>query len=235
MVTTAATLHVETFAAGPLGCNCSILADLSTKRAIVVDPGDLVEVSRRVAALGVSVDAIVHTHTHIDHVGGTHGLQQAFGASAKIHEADRFLYDLLPVQSAMIGCPLPERAEIDGDLRDGTALRFGAFELGVLHTPGHTPGSVCFVLDAPAAAGGMLHAPNVAAAGATTRYLFAGDTLFRGSIGRTDLWGGDAGQIQRSLRDKLLALPDETSVVAGHGEGTTIGRERRSNPFLRVR
>ena len=209
-------MHVESFPVGPLGCNCSIVADLTAKSAIVVDPGgDLEAIQARLAARGLSVTAIVHTHTHIDHVGATAGLQRSTGAAAKIHEADRFLYDLLPVQAAMIGCALPEKTEMEGSLLDGTTLRAGGLEMGVLHTPGHTPGSVCFVV----------------ASGGETR-VFSGDTLFRRGIGRTDLWGGDAELIDRSLRGKLLTLADDAIVVAGHGPSTTIGEERRLNPFL---
>jgi glyoxylase-like metal-dependent hydrolase (beta-lactamase superfamily II) len=206
----------ESFPVGPLGCNCSIVADGTAKKAIVVDPGgDFEAIRARLAANGLAVTAIVHTHTHIDHVGATAPLQRVTGASACIHEADRFLYDLLPVQAAMLGCELPERAEIEGSLVDGLALRAGALELGVLHTPGHTPGSVTFVVK-----------------DGLETHVFSGDTLFRRGIGRTDLWGGDSGQIARSLRDKLMALPDDARVVPGHGPDTTIGEERRLNPFL---
>lgn len=209
-------MHIETFPTGPLGCNCSIVMDPESKRAIVVDPGgDLEAILARLKALGASVDAIVHTHTHVDHVGATAGVQRKTGARACIHEADRFLYDLLPVQSAMLGIPLPESTEMEGSLKDGGALHAGALEMGVLHTPGHTPGSVTFVV--PTAEG--------------TR-VFAGDTLFRRGIGRTDLWGGDHDAIQRSLRDKLMTLPDDAVVIAGHGPETTIGEERTKNPFL---
>ena len=201
---------------GPLGCNCSIIADLEAKSAIVVDPGgDLPEIRARLSKLGVDVRAIIHTHTHIDHVGATAGLQRATGATASIHEADRFLYDLLPVQSAMLGVELPEMIELDGTLVDGFTLRAGALEVAVLHTPGHTPGSVSFLLSD---------------AGKTT--VFTGDTLFRRGIGRTDLWGGDGEAILRSLKGKLLTLPDDAIVVAGHGPNTTIGDERTRNPFL---
>jgi glyoxylase-like metal-dependent hydrolase (beta-lactamase superfamily II) len=204
---------------GPLGCNCSIVADLQAKRAIVVDPGgDFEEIDRRLRALGVTVDAIVHTHTHVDHVGATAELQRKTGAAASIHEGDRFLYDLLPIQAALIGTDVPVVAEVDGTLADGRTLRAGALELAVLHTPGHTPGSCCFV----------------ATEGGATR-VFAGDTLFRGSIGRTDLWGGDGEAILRSIRHKLLPMADDTVVVTGHGASTTIGSERASNPFLRGR
>ncbi|MGH7297695.1 MAG: MBL fold metallo-hydrolase [Polyangiaceae bacterium] len=212
-------MHVETLSVGPLGCNCSIVADLESKRAIVVDPGgDLEAIEERLKALGLAVDAIVHTHTHIDHVGCTAELQRSTGAAASIHEADRFLYGLLPVQAALLGAELPATAEMDGGLKDGHTVRAGALELAVLHTPGHTPGSCCFV----------------ASQGGQTR-VFAGDTLFRGSIGRTDLWGGDPDAILRSIRAKLLTLPDDAVVVTGHGDATTIGHERARNPFLRGR
>ncbi len=212
-------LHVETFPAGPLGCNCSIVADLAAKQAIVVDPGgDFEEIEARLAALGnPKVTSIIHTHTHIDHVGATAPLQGATGASACIHEADRFLYDLLPIQAAMIGVPLPVKAELEGNLDDGSSVRAGAIELGVLHTPGHTPGSVCFVLsngDKP--------------------HVFTGDTLFRRGIGRTDLWGGDGDLILRSIQGKLYTLDPGMVVVPGHGDASTIGEERAKNPFVRA-
>jgi glyoxylase-like metal-dependent hydrolase (beta-lactamase superfamily II) len=212
-------LHVETLAVGPLGCNCSIVADKEAKRAIVVDPGGhYAHIRARLESLGVTVAAIVHTHTHIDHVGCTAELQRDSGAAASIHEGDRFLYDLLPVQAQMLGTELPVVADMDGGLVDGKSLRAGAIEMAVVHTPGHTPGSCCFVVND----------------GARTR-VFAGDTLFRGSIGRTDLWGGDQGAILRSIQSKLLSLPDDAVVVAGHGPSTTIGDERARNPFLRGR
>jgi hydroxyacylglutathione hydrolase len=212
-------VHVETLTVGPLGCNCSIIADLEQKRAIVVDPGGHYErVKARLDALGVRVEAIVHTHTHLDHVGCTAELQRTSGATASIHEGDRFLYRLLPVQAALLGTSIPKSAEMDGGLVDGTSVRAGSLELGVLHTPGHTPGSCCFVVTS----------------GGRTQ-VFAGDTLFRGSIGRTDLWGGDPDAILRSIEGKLLTLPDDAVVVSGHGPATTIGEERAKNPFLRKR
>lgn len=209
-------ITVDTFAAGPLGCNCSLIVDDATKRAIVVDPGgDFELIDEKLGALGATVDAIVHTHTHIDHVGATAAVQRKGGARACIHEADRFLYDLLPVQAAMLGIPLPEKVDMEGTLVDGSTVNAGAVELGVLHTPGHTPGSVCFVVKTN---DGTL--------------VFSGDTLFRRGIGRTDLWGGDSGLIMKSLKGKLLALPDDAIVIPGHGPETTIGEERTKNPFL---
>src|SRR5580704_11377758 len=204
---------------GVLGCNCSIVADVDAKLAIVVDPGgDYGAIRARLELLGVTVSAIVHTHTHIDHVGCTAELQRDSGAAASIHEGDRFLYELLPVQAQMLGTGLPVVADMDGGLVDGGVLGFGSLEMGVVHTPGRTPGSCCFVVND---------------AGRTR--VFAGDTLFRGSIGRTDLWGGDSNAILSSIKSKLLSLPDDAVVVAGHGPSTTIGDERARNPFLRRR
>jgi hydroxyacylglutathione hydrolase len=210
-------MWVETFAAGPLGCNCSIVADLETKQAVVIDPGgDFERIAGSLHQRGLTLQAIVHTHTHIDHVGATAPLQSLTGARASIHEADRFLYDMLPVQAAMLGITEPPRAIMDGDLADGRVIGCGAFEVAVLHTPGHTPGSVCFLIE---------HASQ--------SLLFSGDTLFRRGIGRTDLWGGDTAQIMKSLKERLLTLADDVCVVAGHGPNSTIGDERRSNPYIR--
>lgn len=212
-------MHAEFFAVGPLGCNCSILADVEAKRAIVIDPGgDYERVRARLDALGVRVDAIVHTHTHFDHVGCTAELQRDSGAAASIHEADRFLYDILPLQAQMFGIEAPEVADMDDGLVDGRTFHAGSIEVAVLHTPGHTPGSCSFV----------------ASHGGET-LVVAGDTLFRGGIGRTDLWGGDHDAILRSIRTKLLTLPDDARVVTGHGGATTIGDERARNPYLRAR
>jgi len=210
-------MHLESFPTGPLGCTCSIVMDPTSKRAIVVDPGgDLEAICARLTSLEAKVEAIVHTHTHIDHVGATAGVQSTTGARACIHEADRFLYDLLPVQAAMLGLPLPPITDMEGSLVDGGSIHAGELEMCILHTPGHTPGSVTFVVTA----------------GGTTR-VFTGDTLFRRGIGRTDLWGGDFATIQRSLREKILVLPDDAIVVPGHGAETTIGDERAKNPHLR--
>ena len=208
-------MHVETFPVGPLACNCSILGNLDSGRAMVIDPGgDFDRIQERLGALRVTVDAILLTHGHVDHVGAAAELQRLTGAPVKLHGADRFVYDLLPLQAAMLGTSPPARAELDLSLVDGAILRLGATEIRVLHTPGHSPGSVGFLLEQ----------------GSELR-LFAGDTLFRGSVGRTDLWGGDEAALLRSIRSRLLTLPDHTVVIPGHGELTTIGEERRSNPF----
>lgn len=207
---------IETFPTGPLGCNCSLIIDPASKKAVVVDPGGDFDVIRaRLEAAGASVASIVHTHTHIDHVGATAPLQRWTGAPARIHEDDRFLYQMLPIQAALVGIPVPQACEVEGDLRDEVSVAAGAIDLQVLHTPGHTPGSVSFLLKTGE---GLV--------------AFAGDTLFRRSIGRTDLWGGDFDSILRSIRGRLLSLDDATRVITGHGPSTTIGEERRHNPFL---
>ncbi len=209
---------IETFPVGPLRCNCSILVDDETRNAIVIDPGgDFDNIRARLENNAARVTAIVHTHTHIDHVGATAPLQRWSSAQAHIHEADRFLYDLLPVQAQLLGVPLPERCDIEGDLVDDLVLGAGQIALEVLHTPGHTPGSVSFVVRSGDEA-----------------VAFTGDTLFRRGIGRTDLWGGDTDLILRSLRTRLMTLPENTKVVAGHGPDTTIGDEQRGNPYLRA-
>ena len=210
-------MHVETIAVGPLGCNCSIIADLEAKQAIVVDPGgDYDDIRARLDVLGVSVGAIVHTHTHFDHVGCTAELQRSTGATASIHECDRRLYEMLPEQVELFGMGMPLLADMDDGLVDGKTVRAGRLEMAVLHTPGHTFGSCSFV---------------VSDEGRT--YVFAGDTLFRGNIGRTDLGGIDRETLVRSIRGRLLPLADDALVVAGHGPMTTIGEERAHNPFLK--
>lgn len=212
-------LVIETFAVGRLGCNCSVVHDPVSREAVVIDPGgDFDRIYERLALLGTTVRAIIHTHTHIDHVGATAPLAAHTSVTPQIHEADRFLYDMLPIQAALIGGDTPERCELAGDLADGKTVTAGAIEIGVMHTPGHTPGSISFVLRA---------------VGGADPVVFTGDTLFRGSIGRTDLWGGDSDLILASLKDRLLSLDDVAIVVPGHGPNSTIGDERAKNPYLR--
>ncbi len=214
-------IHI-TIPVGMLQCNCSIIGDPVTREALVVDPGD--EINRILAMIGrhkLTVKAIVSTHAHIDHVGGLSKLHQYTGAPVLMHRDDLPLYQAMDVQAAFLGVAPPELTDIEHLLREGDSLRWGAFEAQVIHTPGHTPGSVCLYL--PKGGGQVvLPAPQ----------LFAGDTLFAGSVGRTDLWGGSMDQILASLRNKLMQLPDETIVHPGHGQGTTIGEERHTNPFL---
>jgi hydroxyacylglutathione hydrolase len=209
-------MQLQTFAVGPFQCNCSILGDPQTGTAVVIDPGDEAEtIADALAQKGWKLTHVLHTHAHVDHVGGTTALQRAAGGKTWLHKGDQWLAENVAMQCALIGLPVPEAPHIDAWLEEGTRLPFGGDTIETLHTPGHTPGSCCFVLRA-----------------AGRQLCFAGDTLFAGSIGRTDLWGGDTAQILSSLKGKLLALEDGTEVIAGHGAATTIGRERRSNPFL---
>jgi glyoxylase-like metal-dependent hydrolase (beta-lactamase superfamily II) len=207
---------IETFSVGWLQCNCTILGDEQTREAIVIDPGDdPEEILQRLAKHGLTAKQIVCTHTHIDHVGAIRDLQERMQAPAAIHKADLFLLEKIDVQAQWIGIPAPKAAAIDQFLQDGDAVACRGVEMGVLHTPGHTPGSISFHL-------------------ATDRnILFTGDTLFAESVGRTDLWGGSHPQLITSIQKKLLTFDDDTLVIAGHGQSTTVGHERRYNPFLR--
>jgi hydroxyacylglutathione hydrolase len=206
--------HIQTIAVGPLQTNCSIIADEAAGQAVVVDPGDEAErIARALARTGATAIALLHTHAHFDHISGTAKLAALTGAPIRLHAADRPLYDRLEEQASLFGLsagpPLPP-----GDpISDGEVILFGNSSLRAIHTPGHTPGSTCFLLEG------------------TEPVLFSGDTLFRRSIGRTDLRGGDIDAILASIREKLFSLPGATPVVCGHGPGTTIDEERRLNPF----
>jgi hydroxyacylglutathione hydrolase len=204
----------EIIPVGPLQCNCSVIGDESTREAMVIDPGDDInEIVMLVQKHGLTVKQIVVTHAHIDHVGGAMKLRQLTGAPILLNQNDYVLLKMLDVQAAWVGMATPGRVEIDQPLAEGDKLRAGNLEASVLHTPGHTEGSVCLYFPAQ-------------------QKLIAGDTLFAGSIGRTDLPGGSFEKIMSSLHRRVLALPDETIVVPGHGPLTTIGDERESNPFL---
>ena len=209
-------LFRKTFPVGPLGCNCSLLADEDTKEALVIDPGDEFEhIWSLIQENELQVKAIVHTHAHIDHIGATAELAAATKAKTYLHPDDIFLHQILAEQAQMIGLPAPTSSPIDEDLVDEASFRFGEHELGVLHTPGHTPGSVCFCLE-------------------KSDLCFSGDTLFSGSIGRTDLWGGDFELIQKSIKDRLYTLNGSVEVIPGHGPNTHIDVERHSNAFVRA-
>ena len=233
----AAQLIHEVIPVGMLQCNCSILGDPVTREGIVVDPGD--DIDRILAILrrhDLKIRAIVSTHTHIDHVGGLAGLHRATGAPVLFHQADLELYRHLDMQAQWLGVPTPAKTAIEDFVKEGDTLRWGGFEAAILHTPGHTPGSISLVVRPGIAAPQEESEPRGRPSGsdaATEARLLSGDTLFRESIGRTDLWGGSYPQILDSIREKLLVLPDEVVVYPGHGDITSIGFERANNPFLR--
>jgi glyoxylase-like metal-dependent hydrolase (beta-lactamase superfamily II) len=207
---------IETFPVGWLQCNCTILGDEQTREAIVIDPGDdPQEILAHLERHGLTPKQILCTHTHIDHVGAIYELQERAGTPASIHKADLFLFEKLDVQAQWIGIPMPKRGAIEHFVEDGGAVVCHGVELGVIHTPGHTPGSASFHL------------------AGDRNILFTGDTLFAQSIGRTDLWGGSHPQIIASIQKKLMRFDDDTLVISGHGQRTTIGHERRYNPFLK--
>lgn len=205
---------LETFPVGPLQCNCTILGDEEAGEAIVIDPGDEVgRIERRLRERGLKLKQILVTHGHIDHVGGALKLKRLTGAPIYMNENDLPLLQAMEIQAGWLGMPTPETAPPDASLKEGSTIGLERFPAEVFHTPGHTQGSVC------------LHFVPL-------KLLVAGDTLFAGSIGRTDLPGGNFRQIIDSIHSRLLTLPDETKVLPGHGPATTIGKERESNPFL---
>ena len=204
----------EILPVGALQCNCSILGDEASGEAIVVDPGD--EVPRILAVLRrhkLTVKQILITHAHIDHIAGAARLQALTGAPVLYNQNDLPLVNMMAVQAGWLGMETPEVRPPDDTLDDGKLISIANLSGSILHTPGHTQGSVCLYLP-------------------TQKLLLAGDTLFAGSVGRTDLPGGDGPTLIRSIHNKLLPLPDETVVLPGHGPKTTIGDERKSNPFL---
>lgn len=205
----------DVLATGPLQCNCQILGDEESKTALVVDPGDdIPEIEQLVARRGLRVVKILFTHAHIDHIGRAADLKRSTGAPTWLHRLEIPVLESLDQQAAWVGMTPSEKVKIDHFYDEGDTVEFAGHELQVLFTPGHSPGSI------------SLYIPSL-------ERLIAGDALFRDSIGRTDLPGGDTQQLLDSIRDKILTLPDETLVFPGHGRNTTIGRERLENPFLR--
>ncbi|HUK48081.1 MAG TPA: MBL fold metallo-hydrolase [Terriglobales bacterium] len=207
----------EILPVGPLQCNCSIIGDEKSREAIVIDPGDDIgDILAIIQKHNLTVKQIVITHAHIDHVGGAMKLRQATGAPILLNQNDYTLLKMMDIQAAWIGMQSPGKVDIDHSIGEQETVQAGSLLANVMHTPGHTEGSICLYFPAE-------------------RKLIAGDTLFAGSIGRTDLPGGSFEKIMRSLHEKVLALPDETTVIPGHGPVTTIGDERETNPFLKQR
>ena len=209
-------LIVETLPVGHLQCNCTILGDPVSRKAIVADPGgDSEMLIERLVELDLQVERIIHTHAHLDHFLASGKMKEATGAKLALHRDDLFLWDMLEDQCRMFGIPFEKPPPPDQWLEHEEEIDVKGVQGKALHTPGHTPGSMCFLFE-------------------NQKLLIAGDTLFQGSIGRTDLWGGDYQQIEKSIQEKLYTLDEETAVITGHGESTNIGHEMRSNSFVRA-
>jgi len=206
--------EVVCFPNGPFAENCYLVAHAASREAVLLDPGEESELFLgRLKAEGWKLKAIWLTHAHIDHVQGLAAVKAATGAPILLHPADRPLYDNAPSQAAMFGLQLDVLPPVDGSLADGQTVSVGPYDFEVRHTPGHSPGSVSFVGHGLA---------------------LSGDVLFAGSVGRTDLPGGDTGLLLTSIKTRLYNLPDDTAVLSGHGPATTIGAEKRGNPFVRL-
>jgi len=204
----------EIIPVGPLQCNCSIIGDETTREAMVIDPGDDIEdIQTVISEHNLQVKQVIITHAHIDHVGGAMKLRAATGAPILLNQNDHALLKMLDEQAAWIGVPKPGKVEIDRSITNGETVAAGSHIAQILHTPGHTEGSICLYFTAE-------------------KKLVSGDTLFAGTIGRTDLPGGSMEKILRSVHDLASSLPEDTVVIPGHGPLTTIGEEKESNPFL---
>ncbi len=209
-------LFRETFPAGAFACNCSVLACDTSKEAIIIDPGGEVDRIRGIVEHhGLSVKAVIHTHAHLDHIYCTRKVVENHGGSICLHKDDLFLYDGIEMQASMFGWQVDSVLPVDRFLEDGDSITFGEQAALTLHTPGHTPGSVCFEVK-----DGDKH------------IIFAGDTLFRRSVGRTDLPGGNSKQLLRSIQTSLYTRAPDSLVVPGHGPNTTIEEEAAKNPFV---
>ncbi|MBT6180014.1 MAG: MBL fold metallo-hydrolase [Deltaproteobacteria bacterium] len=206
---------IETYSAGSFGCNAIILGDRLLNQAVVVDPGDAVqETLSRLKRLRLHAVAIVHTHAHVDHTMGSALLSELTGAPTYLHPGDTKLHACMDMQAMELGLRLDVSTPMDKALKDMSCIEFGRFQLGVIHTPGHTPGSVC------------LEVPG-------QNLCLTGDTLFKGGIGRTTRWGGDPDQLKKSIRHRLYGMHGSVQILPGHGDPSTIDYERLTNPYVR--
>lgn len=206
---------IASFPVGPLGCNCSIVACPETKTAAIIDPGgDAEKIVSLCQEKGLTITHLLHTHAHFDHVLGSRAVKEKTGAKICLHKGDQWLYDNLNKQGALFGFEISEPLAVDHYLEDDELVELGNIKAKVIHTPGHTPGSLCFSVEEK------------------DSLLFAGDTLFKHSIGRTDLWGGSFEEIIKSIKERLFHLDASTEVIPGHGPNTTIWDEKRENPFV---
>lgn len=208
-------MKIESLVVGSFQCNCFILIDEKSKEAIIVDPGDEPEaILRLVSSEGLTVKALIHTHAHLDHMMATKKVQEETKALAYLHKDDTYLWDNVQMQADLFGLETDGPGKVDKHLEDGMEIKWGSEKVKTIFTPGHTPGSSCFHYEGKES------------------LLFSGDTLFKNSIGRTDLWGGDFDKISKSIRKKIYTLDDDTIVLCGHGPETLIGKEKRHNPFV---
>jgi hydroxyacylglutathione hydrolase len=214
------TLFLEVFPTGPLQANCTLLGDTEAGEVVVIDPGDEAElIAGRLSAAALQPTMILHTHGHFDHIGGSADLARRLGGDLRIglHRDDLAIYRQGPLLAEHFGLEVEAPPEPDLWLDHGARITVGAIELEVRHTPGHSPGGVSFV-----------------AHGVPEAFVIAGDVLFAGSIGRTDLPGGSFAVLKRSIHEQIYTLADDTRVITGHGPLTTVGREKRANPFVRA-
>jgi glyoxylase-like metal-dependent hydrolase (beta-lactamase superfamily II) len=211
-------IKIKTFPVGLYQCNCSIIYCDQTQEGIVIDPGAEADlILAKIEAKGLKVKYLLHTHAHLDHFSATAAVKEKCQAAAVLHQKDRFLYDLHETQSAMLGLPMTTISEIDQYLEYEEVFLFGKEKIKAIFTPGHTPGSSSFTLET-----------------SQEQILFAGDTLFNGGVGRTDLPGGDFDLLEKSIKTRLYSLDGDCRVIPGHGTETLIGKEKLTNPFVRV-
>ena len=209
----------ETFPAGPFECNCTVLACADTKDAVVIDPGGETDrIAEIIKSYDLTVRSIIHTHAHLDHIYCTRDVKEEHGGEICLHKGDAFLYDGFAMQAAMFNWKPRDTLPVERWIQHDDTIVLGKRKLSVIHTPGHTPGSVCFEIVDPTLGDPL---------------MFSGDTLFRRSIGRTDLPGGDSALIQRSIKERLYSRSLDTVVIPGHGPPTKLGDEARGNPFVR--